>query len=413
MASEFESMSKGELVDALRALHAGPNATPGSPADDRLRFLVAASDALGSSLDYSVTLARVAELAVPMLGDVCAVDVRQDDGKLLRVAISHRVSELDENENANQLVPPPLDDESPLARLLATGKPMVVSDRIMYLPLIGRRGVVGVMTIGMARSGRSFVGADLATASDLAARMASAIDSSHLYRDANQAIATREDILSFVSHDLKNPLLAMWLTTESMLGDTPAVERRRGWKHLQLIRRAIVEMRDTVESLLDWTSFDAGTFPIAPREQEIGDLLNEAAQMAAPMAAARRLAITVSLPTERCRVRCDPERTLRVLSNLLGNAVKVTREGGSVALSGRPDGTQAVVAIADTGPGIAPNLFPRLFDRHRRRKASPTLGHGLGLYISKAIVEAQGGRIWAENRPESGGSVFYFTLPLA
>ena len=353
----------------------------------------------------------MAEIAVPTLGDVCAFDIRQPDGKLLRVAISQAPQRGGKAGNENRFRPPLLDDDSPLVKVLAAGKPIFIPDQAMHLPLIGRRGIVGVMTLAMMGPERRFVGTDLATASDLAARVAFAIDSAHLYRDANRAVTAREDILSFVSHDLKNPLLAMWLSTESMVSQTPAIERRRGWKHLDRIRRGIVEMRRTIEDLLDWASLDAGKLSIVAREQDAGDLLDEAVLMLSPMAATKQIAIEVDLPAEPRRVRCDPERTMRVLSNLTGNAVKFTPAGGSVKLSVRAEGTQAVVAVRDSGPGISSDILPRLFERHWQAKETAKLGQGLGLYISKAIVEAQGGRIWAENRPDSGAA-FYFTLPL-
>ena len=411
MGSQFDHMSRAELIAALRALEFPAESVPAPWPHDRVGLLSAASDVLGSSFDYSATLARVAEMVVPTLGDVCAFDIRQPDGKLLRVAMSHARKGDREVRKENRFTPPLLDKGSPLAKQLAAGKPIVVPDKAMHLPLIGRKGIVGVMTLAMTSPRRPFIATDLATASDLAARVAFAIDSTHLYRDANRAVALREDILSFVSHDLKNPLLAMWLSTESMIGQTPALERRRGWKHLDRIRRGILEMRHTIEDLLDWASLDAGKLSIVARPQDAGDLLDEAVLMLSPMAATKQISIVVDPPPEPCWVRCDPERTMRVLSNLTGNAVKFTPTGGSVALSVRAAGTQAVIAVQDSGPGIAPDLLPSLFERHRQAKATARLGHGLGLYISKAMVEAQGGRIWAENRPESGAA-FYFTLPL-
>jgi signal transduction histidine kinase len=108
-------------------------------------------------------------------------------------------------------------------------------------------------------------------------------------------------------------------------------------------------------------------------------------------------------------VRCDPERTLRVLSNLVGNAVKFT-SAGSVVHSVRSNAREAVITVQDSGRGISADLLPRLFERHRQAPETAQFGHGLGLFICKAIVEAQGGRIWAENRPESGAAVC-FTLP--
>jgi signal transduction histidine kinase len=111
-------------------------------------------------------------------------------------------------------------------------------------------------------------------------------------------------------------------------------------------------------------------------------------------------------------VSLDRERIFQVLSNLLGNAVKFTPEGGQVMLSATVEVDRLLVAVTDTGPGVAESDVPRLFDRFWRVPVKNKAGTGLGLYIAKGIVEGHGGRIWVE-RPGSGGASFRFTLPLA
>ena len=109
-------------------------------------------------------------------------------------------------------------------------------------------------------------------------------------------------------------------------------------------------------------------------------------------------------------IDADPHRISQVLSNLLGNAIKFTPEGGTVTLRAQPRDGVFAVTIADTGRGIAPEDLPHVFDRYWRPRGSDVGGTGLGLYIARGIVEAHGGRLWAESSRD--GATFFFTLPL-
>ena len=110
------------------------------------------------------------------------------------------------------------------------------------------------------------------------------------------------------------------------------------------------------------------------------------------------------------KIDADPHRISQVLSNLLGNAIKFTPEGGTITLCARPRDGALSVTIADTGRGIAPEDLAHIFNRYWRPKGSVGKGTGLGLYIARGIVEAHGGRVWAESSPQ--GATFVFTLPL-
>jgi signal transduction histidine kinase len=110
-------------------------------------------------------------------------------------------------------------------------------------------------------------------------------------------------------------------------------------------------------------------------------------------------------------VLADRGRALQVLSNLVGNAIKFTPEGGAVHIAARADGTAVRFAVRDSGPGITPEHLPHVFDRFWKADRAMTRGTGLGLFIAKGVGEAHGGRIWVESEP-GRGAVFYFTLPI-
>ena len=126
------------------------------------------------------------------------------------------------------------------------------------------------------------------------------------------------------------------------------------------------------------------------------------------MAAAKKIRIASQVDSTTLEV--DPEQVFRVLSNLLGNAIKFTPEGGTVTIRGERQSDQMKIAVSDTGPGIPADQLPHVFERYWQARPARQLGTGLGLYIAKGIVEAHGGRIWAES---PGGARLIFTLPLA
>jgi len=131
---------------------------------------------------------------------------------------------------------------------------------------------------------------------------------------------------------------------------------------------------------------------------------------AQPLADAKHISLVLDL-NDPPKIDVDPHRISQVFSNLLGNAIKFTPDGGTVTLCARRRDGALSVTIADTGRGIAPEDLAHIFDRYWRPKRSKGgEGTGLGLYIARGIVEAHGGRVWAESSPQ--GSTFVFTLPL-
>jgi signal transduction histidine kinase len=168
-------------------------------------------------------------------------------------------------------------------------------------------------------------------------------------------------------------------------------------------------MKALIEDLLELERLGAKSFPLDLQPVESRDLLEDAVTDAQPLADAKHISLVLDL-SDLPKIDADPHRISQVLSNLLGNAIKFTPEGGTVTLSAQPRDGVLSVTIADTGRGIAPEDLAHIFDRYWRPKASAGEGTGLGLYIARGIVEAHGGRVWAESSPQ--GATFVFTLPL-
>ncbi len=404
-------------------------------AQEKLAFLAGATATLASSFDFRATLAQVARQAVPVLADVCIVDL-VEGGDLRRLEVAFA-----DPEKAERLAPlrnarPRPDAGTPVGRVIGTREALLFPEcspltlastkefdhellvkasgaqSMMVVPMIVRNAVVGTITLIAAESGRRYSGTSLSTAQDLAAHAAMAIDNALLYERAQGAIRAREDVLSFVSHDLRNPLMGIQLTTEMLLRSARGEERRKGWKQLERIRRGVVQMRRMIDDLLDLAGLESGTLTIDVVPHEVKQLFDEASELFAPLVEEKGIAFRVAVSAERLDVRCDPSRAVQILSNLIGNSIKFTPGGGSITLSAQRAATHVLVSVTDTGPGIPPVIRPHIFERFWSADGSARKGRGLGLYIAKGLVEAQGGAIWVDS-PAGGGTTFSFTLPLA
>jgi len=169
-------------------------------------------------------------------------------------------------------------------------------------------------------------------------------------------------------------------------------------------------MADMVSDLLDATRFEHGRFPLAPRIDNAVAVVHECATAFEAIAQVNGVSLHVEAPDEPILARFDHARILQVLSNLVRNALHFTAPGGAISLrvTAEPHGCR--IDVSDTGTGIAADDLHRIFERFHQVSNADRRGLGLGLYISKAIVDAHGGRIWAES--EVGrGSRFAFTLP--
>jgi signal transduction histidine kinase len=149
---------------------------------------------------------------------------------------------------------------------------------------------------------------------------------------------------------------------------------------------------------------------VALRPEDAILLVRETVEAFQPAAAAKGISLDSDVARDSLLARFDHERILQVLANLLSNAIKFTPEGGRISIRVEPAQEEVRFSVTDTGPGITEESLGRIFERFWQVRASDKRGLGLGLYISKCIVEAHGGRIWAESKPGAGSS-FFFTLP--
>lgn len=225
------------------------------------------------------------------------------------------------------------------------------------------------------------------------------------------ALRVRDRVLRIVSHDLKNPLHTVGMAVDLLEMPISAAQRS---KQLEIVRRTIKRANRMVLDLLDASRIESGkAIAIEAHPVEIESLLTEAVDAFNGIAGEKEVDLKCEVDAGTPAVLADHDRTIQVLTNLLDNAVKFTPRGGRVELRAAPGGADHVlVSVSDTGPGIAPDLRPTLFQPFAQAKDTASLGTGLGLSIVKGIVEAQGGEISVESRVGEG-TTFCFTLPTA
>ena len=216
-------------------------------------------------------------------------------------------------------------------------------------------------------------------------------------------------MLGVVAHDLRNPLSTILMQASVLKRHGPEPERR-SQKPVEVIQRAAKRMNRLIQDLLDVALMEAGQLTIERARLSAGGLIVEAVDMQRPLASSSSLELRVEVDPDVPEVWGDRDRLLQVFENLIGNAIKFTKAGGRITAGAASRDDEVVFWVADTGCGIASENLPRVFDRFWQATRAGRQGAGLGLPITKGIVEAHGGRIWVESTAGSG-STFFFTIP--
>jgi PAS domain S-box-containing protein len=227
--------------------------------------------------------------------------------------------------------------------------------------------------------------------------------------ELRRAVAVRDQVLGIVAHDLRNPLanILMACATLDWRGQESELKPK------ELISRAAQRMNRLIEDLLDVSLVEAGQLKLERQRIAVKDLVSEAVGMQAALASSSQIDLRLAAGADLNDVLGDRHRLLQVLENLIGNALKFTQAGGHITVGAVPKDHEVMFSVSDTGCGIAPQDLTHIFDRFWQATARTSrLGAGLGLPITKGIVEAHGGRIWVESLFGRGSS-FFFTLPLA
>lgn len=404
------------------------------------RFLARASAVMARSLDLDESLMQLARVAVPFLGTWCIVHRLEADATIRLATLVHadpqrpplpqdflarfppqpqlkRGMAQTLRTGRSEIYPPPDDTEwqpGPLceehpALLRALG-----AKSYMCLPLMARGRTLGVLTLIASETNRRYAPKDLALAEDLATRASMSVDNARLYQAAQTALRTRDNLLALVSHDLKNPLSSILMSTSLI---ERAVDRGQGpenvRRHTGIIQRSAARMESLIGDLLDLASIEAGQLSVEHVPTDVDALLREALELHSPLAQDKSIALHLHVDPPGCQVAGDGRRLQQVLANLVGNAIKFTAQsGGRITLGAQRRDQDMEFTVEDNGPGIRAEDIGHLFERFWRAAHAAREGAGLGLSIAKSIVEAHRGRIWVRSQLGEG-STFYFTVPLA
>jgi len=296
------------------------------------------------------------------------------------------------------------------------GTATLSSARASYVPLVGARGSVGVIGLFPANEKELMTPETLQHLEAFADQTALVIERALLEREGQEAKLRieaerlRNLLLSSVSHDLRTPLATITGAASGLLETQPPLGDDVRRELTQSILDEAERLNRLVGNLLTMTSIESGAIQVQtewqPLDEVVGAALNH---MENPL---RERPVITRIPDDLPLVPLDGVLIEKVLANLLDNAVKYTPAESAIEISASHADAEVIVAVADNGPGLPPGAEERVFEKfHRGSQAPGRGGVGLGLPICRGIVEAHGGRIWAENR-EGGGAVFRFALPL-
>jgi len=258
--------------------------------------------------------------------------------------------------------------------------------------------------MGMGMGGQGFGSPD--TMAQLAMRF------NQMAERLNQVESMRRRLIGDVSHELRTPLTAIKGSMEGLIdGVLPAANETYQQIHAEADR-----LNRLVDDLQELSRVEARAYELDIRPVEVSSLVRTVTKRLSPQAESKRITLDLELAPDLPHVLADEDRAVQVLTNLTGNALQYTPEGGRITITAKRIGGEVQIAVRDTGISIPPEHLSRIFDRFYRvdksRSRQSGGGSGIGLTIARALIEAHNGRIWVESALDGNGSTFTFTLPI-
>lgn len=289
---------------------------------------------------------------------------------------------------------------------------------IMTAPLRAGESKLGLVVLANLRGPSRFTPDDLERLQPVADLLALAVSNAQSQtalraaQAANEASSVRDESIAFLAHEMRTPLTSIKGYATALLMDQVEFDASEQREFLEHIDRECDSLIQLIEDLLESSVLNAGILELHRQPVRVPRLVKEVVDEIGRTATRHR--ILVDFPGESPLIQADPTRLAQVLRNLLENAVKYSPQGGLIVVRGETLPDQLLISVADQGVGIAPEHLNRLFEKFFRVKSGATratIGSGLGLPIARSIVQAHGGKIWAESQLGQG-STFYLTLPL-
>jgi PAS domain S-box-containing protein len=400
----------------------------------QLRFLSDASRVLSAWPEDAVrALREITRLACASVATYCMADLVQPDGSLCRVAAAHR--DPTREPFLREVMSYPVIPGTPLYPVVERGEARLDTHlspefqrslarspehqaamralgahSAMAVPLKGRSRVLGVLLFSLSEPGQHYHADDLATAEELAHRTVATLENARLFREVQEAVRLRDEFLSVASHELRTPLMSLTLQLELIQRDLSEESRRQADPRLSAIRRQVGRLSFLVENLLDVSRISAGRLELEPSDVDLVQLVRDVLDRMHGVLRSSGSEVIFHAPPEPLVGHWDAARLDQVLMNLLGNAARYG-QGRPITVSVRADNDQAWLSVRDEGIGIAPEDLERIFGRFERAVSQRHYGGlGLGLYITRQIIEALGGQVRVESEP-GRGSLFEVRLP--
>lgn len=229
---------------------------------------------------------------------------------------------------------------------------------------------------------------------------------SDFIRSIQQQLVAQTEFINIAAHELRTPIMPILASVETL-----EAELGKENEEVVVIKRNALRLMRLAEDILSLTKIAGGKIDLVKEEFNLSSLLSDILKQERNRIMAKNCQLVLKI-ADNISINADKDHISRIFLNLLDNAIKFTNRGGTISISAEKTDDEAIVSIRDTGPGISPTVFPILF---RQFVTTSYKGTGLGLYISKELVEVHGGRIWAKNNStESGntGATFAFSLPL-
>jgi PAS domain S-box-containing protein len=409
----------------------------------RATFIAEATTLLTSALDYDTTLDQLARLFVPFLSDWCYVSVLDSGDEPRPVSIVHRDPK--KVALATKLMQTISTDNVfslGIGKSMKTGSPVLLSEigddllekaaknkqqtkmlkslglvSLMALPLQARGRLLGTITLATAESGRRLDADDLSFAQQVASRAAVAVDNGRLYKEAQEAQAelqlaneAKDEFLGMLSHELRSPITVIYGGARMLKSRADRMDAESRESIIADIEQESERLYRVVEDLLALARVELG-WPIDTVPIQVAKWLDKVVTAFGQRRQSREIAVDVEadLPPA-CG---EPVYLEQVMRNLLGNADKYSPTEKPITVQARRQGDEIIVSVLDRGPGIDESEIDLIFERFYRseRTSRQAKGAGIGLTVCKRLMEAQSGRIWAEQR-EGGGLNVSFALPV-
>ena len=310
-----------------------------------------------------------------------------------------------------------LPDLHAYARSLGLSSGPVPARTMQATPVRHRDAYVGNFFLGDKHDGKEFTSEDEEVLMLFASQAATAIANARNHNDEQRARADLErlqaEFLGMVSHELRAPLTSIKGSAASVLGAAQPLDPAEVAQFFRIIDEQADHMRGLINDLLDAGRIETGTLSVAPEPTQVASLVDQARNTF--LSGGGRQPIRVDLPPDLPWVMADRHRVVQILNNLVSNASRHSPASSLIRVDAAYDGVNVAISVSDEGQGVPPEQLPHLF-----RKQAPSGGgeratqrSGLGLSICKGLVEAHGGRIWAESRGTDKGTRFTFTIPAA